>query len=104
MKCTLRIVFPHEPKVEIPKHQLLLHSNADDVSIRNLDSETISRLVRVPGIVIGASVMSSKATELHVQCRNCGHSQDIHILGGFAGVTLPRQCGRQRSKDDPTER
>ncbi|RGP77726.1 minichromosome maintenance 5 cell division control 46 [Fusarium longipes] len=101
-KCTHRIVFPHEPKAEIPEHQLLLHSNADDVSIRNLDSETISRLVRVPGIVIGASVMSSKATELHIQCRNCGHTQNIPVLGGFTGVTLPRQCSRNRVPNDPT--
>ncbi|SPJ74657.1 probable cell division control protein nda4 [Fusarium torulosum] len=101
-KCTHRIVFPHEPKVEIPDHQLLLHSNADDVSIRNLDSMTIAKLVRVPGIVIGASVMSSKATALHIQCRNCGHTQNIPILGGFTGVTLPRQCARSRVPNDPT--
>ncbi|KAH7175170.1 MCM2/3/5 family-domain-containing protein [Fusarium flagelliforme] len=102
MKCTRRIVFPHEPKVEIPKHQLLLHSNADDVSIRNLDSMAIARLVRVPGIVIGASVMSSKVTDLHIQCRNCGHTQAIPILGGFTGVSLPRQCARSRIPNDPT--
>ncbi|KNA97257.1 minichromosome maintenance protein 5 [Fusarium oxysporum f. sp. lycopersici 4287] len=90
------------PKAEIPDHQLLLHSNADDVSIRNLDSVTIARLVRVPGIVIGASVMSSKATGLHIQCRNCGHTQNIPVLGGFTGVTLPRQCARSRVPNDPT--
>ncbi|KAK0651913.1 MCM2/3/5 family-domain-containing protein [Cercophora newfieldiana] len=103
-RCTHRIVFPHDPKVHIPEHQLLLHSSAEDVSIRDLDSLAISRLVRVPGIVIGASVMSSKATELHIQCRNCGHSQDVHISGGFSGVTLPRQCVRRRAPEDPTER
>ncbi|KAJ4268304.1 minichromosome maintenance protein 5 [Fusarium torreyae] len=101
-KCTHRIVFPHEPKAVIPEHQLLLHSNAEDVSIRNLDSMTIAKLVRVPGIVIGASVMSSKATELHIQCRNCGHTQNIPILGGFTGVTLPRLCARNRVPNDPT--
>ncbi|KAM0559790.1 hypothetical protein ACHAPJ_004314 [Fusarium lateritium] len=101
-KCTHRIVFPHEPKAVVPEHQLLLHSNAEDVSIRNLDSMTIARLVRVPGIVIGASVMSSKATELHIQCRNCGHTQNIPILGGFTGVTLPRICARNRVPNDPT--
>ncbi|KAL9573967.1 hypothetical protein ACKAV7_001911 [Fusarium commune] len=102
MKCTHRIVFPHEPKVDIPKHQLLLHSNADDVSIRNLDSMAIARLVRVPGIVIGAYAMSSKATELHTQCQNCGHTNAIPILGGFTGVTLPRKCARSRIPNDPT--
>ncbi|EON98694.1 putative dna replication licensing factor mcm5 protein [Phaeoacremonium minimum UCRPA7] len=101
-KCTHRIVFPHEQKVDLPEHQLLLHSNAEDVSIRNLDSLTISRLVRVPGIVIGASVMSSKATALHIQCRNCAHSRDIFVTGGFTSVQLPRQCGRERQRNDPT--
>ncbi|KAI2784627.1 MCM-domain-containing protein [Daldinia loculata] len=103
-KCTHRIIFPHDPKAVIPEHQLLLHSSAEDVSIRNLDSDTIARLVRVPGIVIGASVMSSKATELHIQCRNCLHTQMIPVLGGFTGVTLPRTCGRQRPPNDPSEK
>ncbi|KAL0943997.1 DNA replication licensing factor mcm5 [Colletotrichum truncatum] len=101
-KCTHRIVFPQQTKVDLPEHQLLLHSNAEDVSIRNLDSMTIARLVRVPGIVIGASVMSSKATELSIQCRNCAHASTIPVLGGFTGVTLPRQCGRSRVPNDPT--
>ncbi|KAI1497557.1 MCM-domain-containing protein [Biscogniauxia marginata] len=103
-KCTRRIVFPHDPNVVIPEHQLLLHSTAEDVSIRNLDSETIARLVRVPGIVIGASVMSSKATELHIQCRNCLHTQVIPVFGGFTGVTLPRQCSRQRTANETAEK
>lgn len=102
-KCTQRIVFPHDIKVDLPPHQLLLHSNAEDVSIRNLDSLTISRLVRVPGIVIGASVMSSKATELRLQCRNCSSIKNIGIDGGFSGVTLPRRCERERQKNDPTD-
>ncbi|KAL7790846.1 MCM2/3/5 family domain-containing protein [Trichoderma ceciliae] len=101
-KCTHRIVFPHEKTVDLLDHQLLLHSDADDVSIRNLDSMTIARMVRVPGIVIGASVMSSKATELCIQCRNCSYSQALPILGGFTGISLPRQCGRKRLSKDPT--
>ncbi|KAG7289067.1 minichromosome maintenance protein 5 [Staphylotrichum longicolle] len=103
-RCTHRIVYPHDPNIKLPEHQLLLHSSAEDVSIRNLDSLTISRLVRVPGIVIGASVMSSKATAVHIQCRNCDHVQDVPVLGGFSGVTLPRQCGRFRAPHDPTEK
>lgn len=95
-------MFPHEKTVDLPDHQLLLHSDADDVSIRNLDSMTIARMVRVPGIVIGASVMSSKATELCIQCRNCSFSTALPIVGGFTGVTLPRQCGRKRLPKDPT--
>ncbi|PHH83796.1 hypothetical protein CDD82_2668 [Ophiocordyceps australis] len=101
-RCTHRILFPHDPKAEIPDHQLLLHSDTDAISIRSLDSETISRLVRVPGIVIGASVTSSKATELTVQCRNCQHQQTVSVIGGFNGITLPRQCERKRVQGDQT--
>lgn len=62
---------------------------------------TIARLVRVPGIVIGASVMSSKATELVIQCRNCAHQERVPVFGGFTGVTLPRRCDRKRMPKDP---
>ncbi|KAG9808046.1 MCM-domain-containing protein, partial [Aureobasidium melanogenum] len=54
----------------------------------------VSHLVRIPGIVIGASTLSSKATVLHIQCRNCQHSQNISVLGGFSGLSLPRTCAR----------
>ncbi|KAL2108100.1 hypothetical protein VUR80DRAFT_4273 [Thermomyces stellatus] len=103
-KCSTRILFPHEKNDKIPTHQLLLHSDAEHTPIRNLDSLTISRLVRVPGIVIGASVMSSKATALYIQCRNCQHTQLIPVLGGFTGVSLPRQCARQRQKGEQIEK
>ncbi|KAI6382184.1 minichromosome maintenance protein 5 [Pyricularia grisea] len=103
-KATQRIVFPHKQRIDLPEHQLLLHSNEEDVSIRKLDSMTISRLVRVPGIVIGASVMSSKANSLTIQCRNCGHTSDIPVSGGFTGVTLPRRCDRSKGPVDGSEK
>lgn len=60
--------------------------------------------MRVPGIVIGASVMSSKATKLAVRCRNCSFPLPISVTGGFTGVTLPRQCGRVRGKEDNSDK
>lgn len=103
-KCSTKILFPQAKNDEIPPHQLLLHSDAENTPIRNLDSLTISRLVRVPGIVIGASVMSSKATALYIQCRNCQHSQHIPVLGGFTGVSLPRQCSRARMPNETIDK
>jgi DNA replication licensing factor MCM5 len=99
-RCTHRIVYPSTKDVIIPEHQLLLHSSAGDISIRNLDALTISRLVRVPGIVIGASVLSSKATALHIQCRNCHQTKVLPVAGGFAGVSLPRLCDRVKMPGD----
>ena len=56
--------------------------------------------MRIPGIVIGASTLSSKATALHIQCRNCGYQENLPITSGFTGVTLPRVCG---TPNKPTE-
>jgi DNA replication licensing factor MCM5 len=86
---------------KLPQHQLLLHSDATTTSIRELTAGSVSHLVRIPGIVIGASTLSSKATALAVQCKQCGYSDTINVSGGISGVTLPRTCGRQRQPGDP---
>ena len=95
-RCTHRIVYPSIRDIEIPEHQLLINSAAGDISIRDLNAVTIARLVRVPGIIIGASVLSSKATALHLQCRSCHHSKVLPVAGGFTGVSLPRVCDREK--------
>ena len=95
-QCTQRIAFPQEPTVQLPQHQLLLHSSVEHISIRDLNATNVSHLVRIPGIVIGASTLSSKATLLNIQCRNCGYTDHMAIEGGFSGITLPRTCGRSK--------
>src|SRR5947199_6246977 len=101
-QCTQRIVYPSvkSDDLNLPDHQLLLHSSASLISIRDLDALQISHLVRIPGIVIGASVLSSRATTLFIQCRNCQHSQMVPVVGGFTGVSLPRTCARQKLPGD----
>lgn len=56
--------------------------------------------MRIPGIVIGASTLSSKATSIHMQCRNCQHEQDLSVAAGFTGMSLPRNCGRIKGPED----
>lgn len=97
-KCTHRIVYPSQRDIELPEHQLLLHSDAEELSIRDLDALHISHLVKVPGIVISSSVLSSKSTLVHIQCKNCSHVQDLPVTGGFTGITLPRTCGRNQDQ------
>ncbi|OBT76919.1 minichromosome maintenance protein 5 [Pseudogymnoascus sp. 05NY08] len=94
--CTHRSIYAAQKEIDLPEHQLLIHSNAAELSIRDLNAVKIAQLVRVPGIVISASVLSSKSTLVYVQCKNCSHTQTISVGGGFAGVTLPRNCGRSR--------
>ncbi|KAL1990005.1 hypothetical protein VTN49DRAFT_7202 [Thermomyces lanuginosus] len=99
-ECTRHIVYPHERDIELPPHQLLLHSSASHISIRDLNATNVSHLVRIPGIVIGASTVSSKASVVHIQCRSCGHTDNINVDGGFSGLTLPRRCGRPSQPSD----
>ncbi|KAL8892996.1 MAG: hypothetical protein Q9192_005518, partial [Flavoplaca navasiana] len=101
-QCTNRIVYPSQKAddLRLPQHQLLLHSSASIISIRDLNATNISHLVRIPGIVIGASTLSSKATALSIQCRNCQHMDTIPVSGGIAGVSLPRVCSRKRTEGD----
>lgn len=97
-QCTQRIVYPQQPKIELPQHQLLLHSSISQLSIRDLNATNVAHLVRIPGIVIGASVLSSKATLLAIQCRGCGFVEKLTVEGGISGVTLPRQCGNREPR------
>lgn len=104
--CTQKILYPSRSEEDLelakalPEHQLLIHSSVSQTSIRGLTATNVSHLVRIPGIVIGASTLSSKATSLHIQCRNCAHTENLPITSGFTGVTLPRTCARQRGPAD----
>ncbi|KAL3450498.1 MCM2/3/5 family-domain-containing protein [Aspergillus insuetus] len=102
-QCTQRIVYPSQRDIVLPSHQLLLHSSATHISIRDLNATNISHLVRIPGIVIGASTISSKATVVHIRCKNCDHGENIRVDGGFSGLTLPRRCGRESQPGDEPE-
>lgn len=101
-ECTARIVYPgqREAALTLPSHQLLIHSSAAHISIRDLNATNISHLVRIPGIVIGASTISSKSTLIHAVCKGCGNTENIHVDGGFSGLTLPRRCGRPKQPGD----
>jgi DNA replicative helicase MCM subunit Mcm2 (Cdc46/Mcm family) len=65
---------------------------------RDLTANTMNKLVRIPGIVISASVLSSRATKLHLTCRSCNHIKTLYPTGGLGGVGsgtdrgLPRVC------------
>ncbi|CAD1809789.1 MCM2/3/5 family protein [Candida parapsilosis] len=79
-----------EIPTNFPTCQLILYSQANKVSIRHLDSEHISKIVRVSGIVISASVLSSRATEVQLICRQCKHTMQLKVKSGFGPIQLPK--------------
>lgn len=68
------------------------------LQFRSLSADTLNRLVRVPGIVISTSVLSSRATKLTLQCRACRSTKIIYPNAGIGGAGgggdngLPRRC------------
>lgn len=89
---------------EVPKDfpvcQLILYSNASTISIRNLDSDHISKIVRVSGIIISASVPSSRATTVLLLCRNCKHTMKIKVPSGFGPINFPPKCLANHNHDE----
>ncbi|KAI0803154.1 ATP dependent DNA helicase [Irpex lacteus] len=84
--------------LSIPSMQILIKSGLNLQQFRDLSANTMNKLVRIPGIVISASVLSSRATKLHLQCRACRSTKIITPPGGLGGLGggaergLPRRC------------
>ncbi|KAI9444999.1 MCM-domain-containing protein [Lactarius indigo] len=89
---------PEDATDPIPKLQVSVRSGLNMLQFRDLTADTMNKLIRIPGIVISASVLSSRATKLHLQCRACRSVKTINPgaglggLGGGAERGLPRVC------------
>jgi len=87
--------------------QVILKSEAEPLSVRGLGSDRVSRLVKIPGIIVSASGIKAKATQISVQCRSCRTViPNITIKPGLEGYALPRMCnteqaGRPKCPMDP---
>ncbi|XP_077996532.1 DNA replication licensing factor mcm5-like [Glandiceps talaboti] len=87
--------------------QMLLTSGAHPSNVRDLKSDEVSRLVKIPGIVIAASAVRAKATSITIQCRSCrSFVNNLAVKPGLEGYTLPRKCntdqaGRPKCPVDP---
>lgn len=73
------------------------------VPIRHLNSTNVSKLVRISGIIVSSSVLSSRASSLTLVCRTCRHTMKVSLnnfnsLSGSAQSRIPRSC--QSNKND----
>ena len=58
-----------------------------------LQSEQVSHLVKIPGIIVSASGIKAKATKISIQCRSCRNVvPNLTIKPGLEGYILPRRC------------
>ncbi|GFO48171.1 DNA replication licensing factor mcm5 [Plakobranchus ocellatus] len=96
-----------EGEEEVEDIQVMLTSASNACGIRELKSDQMSRLVKIPGIVIAASAIRSKAIRLAIQCRSCANViNNIQVKPGLEGYAMPRKCnteqaGRPKCPVDP---
>ncbi|KAG1681055.1 DNA replication licensing factor MCM5 [Nymphon striatum] len=96
-----------EGEEEIQDIQMMLTSEGHCASLRDLKSDQVSQLVKIPGIVIAASGIKAKATKISIQCRTCRNVvPNISVKPGMEGYALPRKCnsaqgGRPSCPIDP---
>lgn len=58
-----------------------------------LQSDQVSRLVKVHGIIISATAVKAKATKVCLKCRGCRNViNNIPLPPGLQGYALPRKC------------
>ena len=81
---------------------ITLTSEAVPTSVRDLKSDQVSKLVKIPGIVVAASGVKAKATRIAIQCRSCRTTiPDIPIKPGLEGYQLPRKCNVEQAGRPP---
>jgi len=96
-----------EGEEEVEDIHVTLTSDAKSSAIRDLKSEEVSRLVKIPGIVVAASGIKAKATRISFECRNCRTViPNVTIKPGLEGIPMPRKCnteqaGRPKCPVDP---
>uniref|UniRef100_A0AAY4CUY5 DNA replication licensing factor MCM5 n=1 Tax=Denticeps clupeoides TaxID=299321 RepID=A0AAY4CUY5_9TELE len=78
--------------------QVMLKSDAHPASVRSLKSEQVSRLVKIPGIIISSTAVRAKATRVCLQCRGCRNViSNIPLPPGLQGYSLPRKCNTEQA-------
>ncbi|XP_014666063.1 PREDICTED: DNA replication licensing factor mcm5-A-like [Priapulus caudatus] len=87
---------------ELQSIQILLKSDSNPSVMRDLKSDAVSKLVKIPGMIIAASAIKSKATSITVQCRSCrSFIPKLHVKPGLDGYTLPRKCNTDQAGRPP---
>jgi DNA replication licensing factor MCM5 len=82
-----------------PTMQVMIRTGVNMLTLRDLTSDHITKIVRTPGIIIQTSTLSARATKLHLQCRACRSTKIFYPATGLSGLSggggekgLPRIC------------
>lgn len=94
-----------ERQQSVPPIQVLLVGDMSPMPLRGLTSNHVSKLVCVTGIVISASRIQAKATQVLIECKTCKRRMVMDIGSGIAPMELPKICaGPDTNSVDDGER
>ncbi|KAJ8923984.1 hypothetical protein NQ315_006760 [Exocentrus adspersus] len=87
-----------EGEEQVEDIQITLSSDATPSDLRSLKSDVVSRLVKIPGIIVSASGIKAKATKIAIQCRSCSNIiPNLHVKPGLEGYVMPRKCNTEQA-------
>lgn len=80
--------------------QIQIHSSSSPMSIRNLTSGNIGKLIRLSGIITSASSIIARPISVCIRCKDCHMERYIPVAGAFGTIQMPRQCPGQSDNTD----
>ena len=83
---------------DVPNFQFLLKCDSSPKNLRQLSATSVQKLVVIQGIIVSATKPAIKASNLAVQCRNCGDVKYLYVKSGYGGVSIPRVCDKSKSQ------
>jgi len=97
------VTYPRaEGEEKVEDIHITLTSEAVSTSMRDMKSEQVAKLVKIPGIVVAASGIKAKATRIAIQCRSCRTTiPDIPLKPGLEGYQMPRKCNVEQAGRPP---
>lgn len=82
-----------EGEEQVEDVQIMLKSDANPANLRAMKSDVVSKLVKIPGLIVSASGIKAKATKIAIQCRSCSNViPHLAIKPGLEGYVMPRKC------------
>jgi len=68
-------------------------------TISELNSDLVSKLIIIRGIITAAAKPKNKTTEIWLKCQNCHNTERLVCQYGLGAVNIPRNCKAQIRKN-----
>lgn len=92
------ITSPRPEHEHVRDIQILLSSQANPTNVRELKSDSVSKLVKIAGIIVSASGIKAKATRMSIMCQSCSTViPNLKVNPGLEGFSLPRKCTSEQA-------